>query len=285
MRLTIRFLIAYRAAAAAFLLPMSAAAQDKTGFTILDPTPSALMRPLATDRPMLTDGPFTVDAGHVQVEFDGWNQVRETAGGAGNTQTSYGALNARIGLTNDAELQVMLNPIRNAVKRDARGIVVAHNNGLATMTTRLKLNVFGNDDGNIAFAVLPYVTVPTNSTAAGTHAVTGGLSLPLAFKLDDAWSLGLMTKLDVPRNGADTHYTPTFVNGASVAYAVTGSLSTYAEAVVSRGLGAGFEWQVTLDTGLMLALTKSIQLDAGINVGATRATPALNPFVGVSWRF
>jgi len=40
-----------------------------------------------------------------------------------------------------------------------------------------------------------------------------------------------------------------------------------------------------VDFGLTYALTKNIQLDAGINIGITRAADDWNPFVGVSWRF
>jgi hypothetical protein len=40
-----------------------------------------------------------------------------------------------------------------------------------------------------------------------------------------------------------------------------------------------------VDFGLTYELTPNIQLDAGINVGVTKAAPDFNPFVGLSWRF
>jgi hypothetical protein len=32
-------------------------------------------------------------------------------------------------------------------------------------------------------------------------------------------------------------------------------------------------------------LTQDIQLDGGVNIGATRTAPDVNPFVGLSFRF
>ena len=42
---------------------------DKSRFTLFNPTPRALMRDMDTDRPDTTESPYTVDAGHVQIEF------------------------------------------------------------------------------------------------------------------------------------------------------------------------------------------------------------------------
>ena len=52
---------------------------------------------------------------------------------------------------------------------------------------------------------------------------------------------------------------------------------------VSTERGAG--WVGTVDIGFTYALTKNMQLDAGINLGVTRAADDWNPFIGLSWRF
>ena len=49
--------------------------------------------------------------------------------------------------------------------------------------------------------------------------------------------------------------------------------------------GNGSSWVGTVDLGLTYALTKNIQLDAGVNIGVTRAADDWNPFVGISFRF
>ena len=47
----------------------------------------------------------------------------------------------------------------------------------------------------------------------------------------------------------------------------------------------GGPWVGTVDVGLTYGMTEDIQLDAGVNVGVTRAAEDVNPFVGLSVRF
>ena len=44
-------------------------APDKSEFTLFDPTPRDLWRPMSADRPDVTESPKTVDAGAVQLEI------------------------------------------------------------------------------------------------------------------------------------------------------------------------------------------------------------------------
>ena len=46
----------------------AAAAPDKSAFTLCNPTPRELWRPMSADRPDVTESPKTVDAGAVQRE-------------------------------------------------------------------------------------------------------------------------------------------------------------------------------------------------------------------------
>ena len=42
---------------------------DKSQYSLLNPTPRELWRPMSADRPDFTESPFTVDAGAVQLEL------------------------------------------------------------------------------------------------------------------------------------------------------------------------------------------------------------------------
>ncbi len=53
-----------------------ALADDKSGYTLLNPTPRNLMREMTTDRPDITEVPFTVDAGHFQTESTLFGYIR-----------------------------------------------------------------------------------------------------------------------------------------------------------------------------------------------------------------
>src|SRR6185436_13756478 len=73
-------------------------APDKSGYTFSNPTPDRLLRELATDRPDVTESPFTVDAGHVQLEMDFANFMRNRLDGTRTAEWEAAPLNLRLGL-------------------------------------------------------------------------------------------------------------------------------------------------------------------------------------------
>ena len=56
-------------------------------------------------------------------------------------------------------------------------------------------------------------------------------------------------------------------------------------AVIAVNPGALREAEATVDGGLLLMLGKNVQLDAGVNLGVTRAAPDVQTFFGVTLRF
>lgn len=66
---------------------------------------------------------------------------------------------------------------------------------------------------------------------------------------------------------------------------LTQRLGMYVEAYVERSAETGAETIVTLDGGFTYAVTDDLQLDAGTNVGVTKAADDLNVFAGLSRRF
>src|ERR1700743_2852682 len=74
------FLLAIAIVASALMLTSTVEAQDKSQYTLFNPTPTDQMRPFSTDRPTKSNVPYTVDAGHFQYEGDlfiyGYNNTR-----------------------------------------------------------------------------------------------------------------------------------------------------------------------------------------------------------------
>lgn len=78
---------------------------DKSGYTLFNPTPIALMRDFDTDRPDQTESPHTVDAGHFQIEADLFNYTHDHE--VKNFET--GAINLKAGLLNNVDLQLIFD--------------------------------------------------------------------------------------------------------------------------------------------------------------------------------
>lgn len=261
-------------------------AADKSAYSLTNRTPASQLRELSTDRPDLTESPYTVDAGWWQVEMDlaAYTRDRDTANGADVKATAlqFANLNVKVGLTSHIDLQTVFEPITR-VKVDDR-IARTHDkiHGFGDITSRLKINFWGDDDGKTAFALMPFVKWPTSQHGLGNDSVEGGLIAPLAISLPAGWDLGVMTEVDVVRNGADTGYRCDWVNSVTVGHDLAGNVGCYFElaTVITEGPEIA-----SFDCGVTYGIGKNVQLDAGANFGLTHAADDLTVFTGVSFRF
>jgi hypothetical protein len=270
----------------AVLAVATAGEPDKSGYWLLDPTPRDEMREMKTDRPDKTESPYTVDAGHFQAEMDlvSWVHDAYTTDRSRVDALSVAPVNLKVGVTNRTDLQVVIETwdwVREKHRPSGR---VAHRHGLGDLTLRLKTNLWGDDGGASAFAVMPFVKLPTNQDDLGNDAVEGGLALPLAVELPGEWDLGAMAELDIDEDEDGDGYHPEFVESLTLGHDIVGELAGYAEFFDLASADHDSHWQATVDFGVTYALTQDVQLDGGVNVGVTRAADDVNPFVGLSIR-
>ena len=262
---------------------------DKSGYTLLNPTPRSLLRELSTDRPDKTEGPYTVDAGHFQLEMDLVSYVRDRdKSGGGDTRTETWAVapvNLKLGLFHDVDLQLAIDTYTNLRTEDLVAGTTDRRSGFGDMTLRLKKNFWGNDGGKTSFAMMPFLKFPTNQHDLGNHAVEGGVIFPLALKLPAGWDMGLMTEVDFLRNETDKGYHASSINSITFGHDIVGNLGGYLEFFSEVSAEDGLPWVGTVDTGLTYGITDNMQLDAGINIGVTEAADDLNLFLGFSWRY
>jgi len=267
----------------------SSASPDKNQYTLFSPTPRHLMRELTTDRPDRTESPFTVDAGHFQIEADILNYSYDRHNPA-RTDTrvetvSIAPVNLKVGLCNNVDLQLVLETYTSVRVHDVATGTVQKNRGFGDISPRLKWNIWGNDGGATALALIPFVKLPTNQDDLGNGSVEGGLIVPLAAQLPYGWGMGLMTELDINRDSVGSDYHAEFVHSITFSHDIVNNLAGYVEFFSLVSTESGSDWVGTIDLGLTYALTDDIQLDGGVNIGVTRAADDINPFIGISWRF
>jgi hypothetical protein len=264
-------------------------APDKSSYTLFHPVPADQLRDLNSDRPDLTEGPFTVDAGHYQLESDffTFTHARDITDGADARMDawSFATINLRTGLSNHSELDLMLAPYNLVRTADRTGHTVTHQSGFGDTVVRYKYNFCGDDGGRTAFGVMPLIKFPSNQDGLGNHAIEGGIIFPLNVNLPAGWSLGAMTEFDFNQNSGGGAYHTEFVNSIVADHDIVAHLGGYVEFYSSVSTERGTEWQGYFDFGLEYQIGKNVQLDAGLNYGLTRATPAWNPFAGITVRF
>jgi hypothetical protein len=257
------------------VLALLAAAQD------VAPARPSDRRELSTDRPDKTESPYTVDAGRFQIEMDVATYTRDRSAGVRTETVSVAPINFKLGLDRATDLQVIVEPYLRRTTTDRRLGTRETTDGFGDVTVRVKRNLWGDDGGQTAFALMPFVKLPTNAGDLGNGKVEFGVIAPLAIALSERIGLGLMTELDVVEDYDARGYRASFINSATLGFALTDRLGMYTELFTERGE----DWVVTGDAGVTYALSDYTQIDAGANLGVTRAADDLAVFVGVSRRF
>jgi Putative MetA-pathway of phenol degradation len=262
-------------------------APDKSGYNLLNPTPDDEMRKFAPDRPTKGFSVRTIDAGHVEVEFDTFNDTYTKY--LGITTHSIQGLdpNVRIGVTDSTEFQIQFNGLQSSQSIDsASGVVTAQGIGFGDVFLRAKMNLIGNDSGPVGLAIIPYVKVPSSSPIISNGAVEGGLIVPLALRLPQDYLVTLMTEVDALKDDLN-HREANFVNLVGVSHPIPGieGANAMVELFSSVGADRAAPPIYTFDLGMNFRLDKHTILDVGLNLGLNSAAPKAQIYTGISLRF
>jgi hypothetical protein len=261
---------------------------DKSRYTLFDPTPRELMREFSTDRPDVTESPYTVDAGHFQVEMSLVEYTHDDDQGAELDEFVVAPANLKVGLLNNVDLQLVVEPWVYQ-----RGRVDGNEDsadGFGATQLRLKINLFGNDGpavghGDAALAVMPFVQFPTaEDEIGGVDDVEGGIAVPLSLTLPQEWSLGLMGEIDFVRDVNDEGYGVSFLHTAALSHNIAGDLDGYAEYVGFANHDLGVGYMAMVGGGVTYGLGDNAQLDAALYFGLSDDADDFTARVGVSFR-
>ena len=266
--------------------PASPPAADKSDYTLFDPTPNAALRTFSPDRPTKSNGPITVDAGRFQYETDLVSYLHSNVGGV--TTRTYVALDPtlKIGLTRRVDLELQFNGYTSTrVSDPGAGSTLSRADGAGDLVVRTKVNLFGNDSGAVAMALLPYVKLPTAARTLGNNEVEGGLIVPLSMTLPAGFALTVMPEIDVLKNNNDRGKHVNFTGVVSLGYRINKQWTVFAELYSAVGADAHTQPVYTADVAVAYLLTETVQLDVGVNAGLNRNAPNLQLYTGISQRF
>ena len=237
-------------------------------------------RSMSTDRPDTTESAFTVPTGMFQVEMSFLDFERDAGGGLRTEALSWGQMNVKAGLADDMDFQLVFD-LYQEERTVSKGATTTLS-GFGDVTVRLKKNLWGNDEGRTAMALMPYLRIPTG-TELSSDAWQGGLILPFALEINERASFGLMAQMDLVHDDETAGTDVQWLASATVGVALTERWGGFLELVGSSGEDTDF--MATFNSGLTFAVTETMVLDAGVRVGLNRAAPDLGLFSGVSFRF
>lgn len=244
------------------------------------PAAAGDLRDLCAERPGKATPPCILDKGHLQLET-GLADAVFLRGRAGHEDTyTLGASEVRFGLSRRTEIEAGWSPL---VVDHARG--AGRTSGVGDATFGLRSALTDPDADGSAAAIQGFVTAPTATHGLGAGGWTGGLRLPLAAPLGPDLDLGATPEADLLRD-ADGRGVHLALQGAAGLSHGFGALTVGAELWGEMDDDPAHRiWQASADLTAAVMFGKDAQLDAGVNLGLTHATPDVEIYAGVARRF
>ena len=240
-----------------------AAAQDCSArYTLFSPTPDACLEEIFTDRPHRTDTPAILAPGHAQAEIGvveyGYSAKRQDELTVWNTQL-------KLGISPRLDLEMFYAPISTQVR--------APEAFPSDAAFRAKLQLLEALGDAFLLTLVPYAEV-----SRGELSAAGGY---LFFGYDFASGLELELNVgDTLELESNTH---ALLATAAATFPVAPSTAFFAELFTETSLDTG-HLDSSVDIGLLYAVARDVQLDAGVYLGLTGDEPTATPFLGTSFR-
>ena len=250
----------------------------KKRYSLFNPAPKEKMRDMETDRPDVTESAYTVDAGHFQYETDLFKNIRNKENGLLNVRNVFNHANMKLGITNTTDFQVVIESI---VQNTTVNNISSGSSGFGDITLRVKQNLWGNNGGKTALAMMPYVNLPSSKFSESN--IEGGIVFPLAVELNANWGLGTQLAIDLLKNRSEKNYHPEILYSITASRRLSSKLDFFIESYTTYNFKDDLA-QLSANGGLVYSLSGNFKLDAGFNYGITKATDKVY-FAGLSFRY
>jgi hypothetical protein len=264
----------------------SSSTPDKSQYWLFNPVPDNEMRDFETDRPPKANVPYTVDAGHFQYETDIVNFASLQTGSLHTYTLLAPNPTFKVGLTNNIDLEINTATIEGVHTFNNATGMSAWTWGFGDTYVRTKVNLWGNDGGNSAFALIPYVKAPTAPPGIGNGAVEEGVIAPVSFSLPNNFTLVFNSEIDALKDSADDGRHANFINLVNLSKPVIKDVTLYVELWSDYNDDpAQRTTQYSFDLAIAWVIRPNLQLDFGVDLGLNSQTPNAQVFAGLSQRF
>ncbi|MEJ5995448.1 transporter [Pedobacter sp. Du54] len=238
------------------------------------------MRGLSTDRPDITESPISVDAGHFQIETDVFKTTINKTAGIKTVENNFNLANLKLGINNRTDLQLVVGSYANSYIKDKSGNKINNSSGFGDLTLRVKYNFWGNDDGKTAFAMMPYVNLPTSADNSNIEA---GVVFPFSVDLGNDFGFGTQVQFDVVKSALTSGYHGSFLHSVVLGKEFSRSFEAFAESYFTVDAERK-QFQLSVNGGLGYLPTENLKFDIGFNYGLTKNTDNVY-FIGFSFRY
>lgn len=265
------------------LLPFVCYGQQELhqNYSLFNPVPRSLMREMETDRPDVTESPYTVDAGHFQYETDFVRLIKEKSEMQKTNTLLINQANIKIGLTGSTAIQIGFQTYGRQKQTDISSGSTETTHGFGDVTFRIKQNLIGNDNGDFALALLPYIKFPTSKYDENSH-LEGGLIVPMSYKLPGEWNLGFQVEVDRLKDQDQPAMHTEFLQTLTLSHQILKNVDGIAETYYTYDFKA-HQFSNFINAAIQMEIAKDLKFDAGINYGLQHDAEK-QFFIGASYR-
>ncbi|QPJ62489.1 MAG: transporter [Candidatus Nitronauta litoralis] len=250
-------------------------------YSLLNPTPRSEMRDMSSDRPDITESPITVPTGRFQVELSFLDYSFDDGMGVETEGLQAMQTNFKVGLDTRVDLQFVFSAYSTEDVRDIAN-PDTFSEGFADVQFRLKYNLWGNDGGDHAFGIMPYIKIPTGGELSNNE-VEGGVIMPFMMELGGGWGMGAQAEIDVVFDDSQMDHDVEILHSIVVGRDICGPLAFYLE-YVGVG-GAETDYRALASYGLTYGYDAETQFDLGFRTGMNDAAEDFGTFFGITRRF
>lgn len=212
-------------------------------------------------RAQITESPKTLGPGSVLMRMDAISLGIEPDTSAPNQYRALalGTTLVSAGITDSVDFEVGTQLfLQDTVSKS--GVDETHS-GIGDVSLRAKWAFLRDPSSNEEAALIPYVMLPTHSSAVGNNSVQGGLILPWERALATGLKAGAMIEWDELRNVSNTRYDTRWYGSALVQWDLGGKIGAYAETTVSASTAGSSSYTGTVGGGATLSVSGNFQWD------------------------
>ena len=234
------------------------------------------MREFQTDRPDVTESAFTVDAGHFQVETDLFKTEHYKIFKIRTVNHYFNTANIKLGITNSLDFQLVVSTLNSS--KIIENNIVEKQSGFGGFTFRIKQNIWGNDQGKTALAIIPYINFPSSSSKQ----FSGGVVFPFAQSLSNGWDIGAQLESEIVNNQTGSNYHFNFLTSVTSSHSLCKNLDFFIEGVITKNNESKL-YEYYINGGPSYSVSENLHVDCGVYYGIKNIS-LKTYFLGVSFR-
>ncbi len=260
---------------------------NRTAYTVLNPTPPALMRDWHTDDAGVS--PYTIDPGHFEVDVAALTYGYYHRDELIDTTVKawvFGATTLKAGLTSSLDVELSILPYLRITRAMKIGSLADSRtgSGFGDVSSRLKLNLWGNNGGTTALSASGNVQFPTASDDLGADQFEGGPSLEFAAQVPYGVELRVDSAVDLFEDNAQ-HRQVSFEDLISFSHQIVGPLQGFCVFNTVVYTTPNSDWVGQIGAGVYYRLKRNVELFARADFGVHGNPYDYSPFIGIAARF